>query len=116
MTRIHVAKLVVLLIQDLYPVLIIRNNIFEPAGKIFQQSGINFKKLQPVSRHIFSKRCDCCVAVVCFLLGYFLKLPDNLPLRQLGLQEGADGLLGDVGRGVEGADETVSEYVRPGPC
>ena len=30
MTRIHVAKLVVLLIQDLYPVLIIRNNIFEP--------------------------------------------------------------------------------------
>ena len=47
------------------------------------------------------------------LFGDLLELPDHLALCQLGLEEAADGLLGNLGRRVEGVGQALGEDVWP---
>ena len=53
------------------------------------------------------------VATNSLLFGDLLELPDHLALCQLGLEEAADGLLGNLGRRVEGVGQALGEDVWP---
>ena len=108
---IDITQLVLLVVRDLHSVLVVRNNVSEPEQVKFHTTCSS--AISPISCNILGHRGNGNIAADSLLLWDLLKLPHNLPLRQLRLEEVSNRLLWYLGRRVESIGETLREDVRP---